>query len=575
MNRLISTILGLFIAVPSLLASEYRVVVIPVEFSDVAFRDRQSNVNDKISKAKRYFDDQFTGYRVFSFDVLPVVKLQKTMSWYGANSTARKDERIDQLVRDACALVNRDLSVYDNDGDGIIDNICIISAGESESDGGGVSCIWPQQGFLSERGGTISVSGKTVDSFTVCAEESGFGTFCHEYAHSFGLQDLYDTDGNGSGGTSAGVWGSLSLMDEGSKNDGGNTPPNFCAVELEQLGIGKPVELRQGYHTLRPVSSSKEYLRIESDSDGEYFLLECRDKSGWDAYAGGGGLLVYHIDRSANNSWYSDYYKHNLSAAERWSYNQVNCRPDRQCARIIPAVPNAREVKNVFFPQPGHSALGAETDPPFKYWSGATSELLIHKISVLDDGSVSFSVIIPITMREISAFQDAAILNWSADNSLDVKECQVSWHKEGNSTVSGTSTMTIPKQEDGFYYAILEKLSPATEYSATIKLICEDGSVHSKSGKFTTKSMQKNVRPFIYLRFTRRSEDGRFYAGESIPLRVYNAQDVQNVTWYFNDRPIFPDNGGFWLITGSGTLKAKVWYKDGSADVIIKEIEVL
>ena len=563
MKSLISTALCIFALSWTLNATGYRVAVVPVEFSDVTFEDKAANLDNKINRAQIYFNDQFYPHRNFSFELLPVVRLPKNQAWYGANSTTRKDEHIDQAVREACSILDRNLSVYDNDGDGTIDNLCIITAGGSEAGGDGVNCIWPQQGFLHDRGGTITVSGKTVDGFTVCPERSGLGIFCHEFAHSLGLQDLYDTDGNGSGGTSKGVWGSLSLMDGGANNNGGSTPPNFCAIELEQLGLGTAVAAGEdGSVVLHPVGSSKEYLRLESDVAGEYFLLECRDRSGWDEYAGGEGLLIYHVDRSANNSWYSDFYKCNLSAAERWEHNQVNCRPDHQCARVVEAVPNASELSSVFFPQPGRQSFGSDTDPAFKFWSGATSGLAVTDIEKGSGGSISFRIITPLIINDVSVFQDAAIISWNVDGRLKVKDCSATL----NGNVSAASGIGL------VYSATLEGLSPATDYRAVIRVNCEDGAVYSETVSFTTKSARKGVRPFIYLNVPGRLADGSFLADTGLPLRVYNAYEAQKVEWFFNDESI--SAAGFWYLRTNGTLKAKVWYQDGSYDVIVKQLKV-
>lgn len=572
-KRLISTMIAF--TLPLLAAAQgFRAVVIPVEFSDETFKDKNKNVVEKISRARTYFNDQFSPVKSFSFDILPTVRLQKELSWYGANSSSAKDSRIDELVRDAVAALRNDFSVYDNDGDGTIDNICIIAAGGSEADGDGADCIWPQQLYLKERGGSFARDGKTVDSFCICVEKSGLGTFCHEFAHSFGLQDLYDTDGNGSGGTAPGLWGSLSLMDKGGDNDGGNTPPNFCAIELEQLGLGKQIELKRGYHRLHPISESKEYLRIDTDTKDEYFLLECRDNAGWDAFTGGRGLLVYHIDKSANNSWYSDYYRRNLTARERWDDNQVNCRPDHQCARLLAATPGTSDVSKMFFPLEGRTALGAETDPSLKYWSGTTSSLAIDHITLELDGSVSFNVITPVVMRESMVFQDAAIFSWSVDNTLSVESCTVSWHSSGNKSYGNIGTDTANRLTDGTFTVTVEGLSPSTGYVLQIKLMCSDGSVHAYSMDFTTKSRPNGARPFIYLKNISRRDDGSFPTGERIPLRIFNGQGVKQVQWFFDDMRIAPGLDGFWYLRTSGTLKAHVWYQDGSKDVIIRKMEV-
>lgn len=575
MKRLISTALAILALSLAGYATGYRVAVIPVEFQDIKFNNRLSETAATLLQAQKYFNDQFTPYRSYSFELLPVVTLPKNLYWYGANSTVRSDERIDQLARDAISLLqDRDFSVYDNDGDGKIENICFIAAGGSESDGAGAEYIWPQHLTLRERGGVISVNGKTADSITVCTETSPLGTFCHEFCHSLGLQDLYDTDGSGSGGTSKGLWGSLSIMDGGLKNNGGTTPPNFCAIELEQLGIGSPVPTSYGFHSLRPVNSSREYLKLNSDVENEYFLLECRNEAGWDAFIGGKGLFIYHVDRSTNNSWYSDYYRRNLSASERWSSNQVNCRPDHQCAMVITAIPGTGDLRKVSFPQEGRNSFGSETDPSFRYWSGSTSNLVIKDIAYLSDGSMGFNIITPIAVREISVFQDAAILSWSIDNTLEVQKCEAACHPEGDHSAAKTLSVDAKSNGIGLFSATLEKLSPSTKYVAVIKLLCKDGTSYSVSNTFTTKSYQKESRPFIYLNFTNRNDDGSFPAGARLSLRVYNASNVEKLEWTFNNRYISTGTSGYWEVSGSGILEARLWYSDGSIEVIQKKIVV-
>ena len=68
---------------------------------------------------------------------------------------------------------------------------------------------------------------------------ASIGTFCHEYAHTLGLPDLYDTDYQ-VGGLGAGTWRRVSLMDGGNYNNDGNTPPNFTAVDRDVLGLNAP-----------------------------------------------------------------------------------------------------------------------------------------------------------------------------------------------------------------------------------------------------------------------------------------------------------------------------------------------
>ena len=565
MKRLVSTLSALLLAASVSSAAGDRFAVIPVEFSDVTFTDRDKGVTAKVLKAQEYFNSQFSPSRSFTFDILPVVKLPYPVYRYGNNSSTLYDAGLDEALRVACIQTRTDFSAYDNDGDGFIDNICIITAGSSEADGAGASCIWPQHIFLHDRGGTLTIGSKTADSFSVCTEFSPDGTFCHEFAHSFGLQDMYDTDGKLSGGASKGLWGKLSLMDDG------HGTPNFCAIELEQLGLGSRLQLSEGRFRLRPLSKAKEYLRIDTDNQDEYFLLECRDQSGWDADLGGAGLVVYHIDRSLADSWYSDMYRRNLTAGERWSLNQVNCRPEHQCARVVEAVPGAESIAQVFFPQPGHTSFGSETDPPFRYWSGTTSSLALSNIALEADGSVSFEVITPLGINACDVFQDAAIVSWNVPASLSVRECWISWHATDDPSLKGSQSLT--PDASGFCAATITDLLPQTSYLATVRVVCTDGAIYSKSLEFKTKLQMQGARPYIWLGSLERNGDGSFKPGK-LPLRIYNPGDATAVHWYFSGLRVYPGADGWWAFDSSGILKAEIWRPDGSKDVIVKRLTV-
>ena len=566
MKRLISL---LFLLLPAVLlsAETLRYAVIPVEFSDVSFTNTKEYVDNKVASARAYLDGQFAPGRTFVFDILPVIRLPYPMSRYGANSSSMKDVGIDEAIRAACTQSSADFSRYDNNSDGRIDNICIVFAGQSESAGYGSQYIWPQHIFLHDRGGALSIGSKTADSFSVCAEFSSPGVFAHEFCHSLGLMDLYDTDGKLSGGTSKGLWGGLSLMD--------NPEPmtNLCSIDLEQLGMGTCLDVVEGSYRLRPLSRYKEYLKIPTDNQNEYYLLECRDNRDSDAHLGGRGLVIYHIDRSLSDSWYSDMYRRNLTAMERWSLNEVNCRPEHECARVVEAVPGTDNIQNIFFPQEGHTSFGSETNPPFRFWSGGTSSIALTDITLQDDGSVTFNLITPLVITSTDVFQDAAIITWSIGGGLAVRECIVSWYASEGKTPSRQNSMTVIPGSSGICSATIEGLAPQTDYQAAVRLVCFDGAIYSTTLEFRTKMKVAGARPFIWLNSLQRADDGTFVTGGSLPLRIFNGEGIQEVRWYFNGFRIFPDEDGHWILPGSGTLKAEAWLADGSKEIIIKEIK--
>ena len=160
--------------------------------------------------------------------------LPKDLSYYGANYSDRKDALLYEAVRDACLQSSEDIdfSAYDNDSDGEVDNVFILVAGMSEADGASSDCIWPQHGLLKDSGpnSTSTARPSTASPYLASSPLTkarppprGIGIFCHELAHSFGLKDLYDTDGTGSGGNAPGLW-NTSLMDTGCKNADGMCP---------------------------------------------------------------------------------------------------------------------------------------------------------------------------------------------------------------------------------------------------------------------------------------------------------------------------------------------------------------
>lgn len=413
-------------------------IVILAQFKDVPFTYTRQNFVDMLTlegysfngadgSAKDYFNLQFDGLIDFSFDVSEIVTLPKDRKYYGGNNDDGNDKNPEQMVIDACRLAadcGTDFSEYDDDNDGYVDNVFIFFSGEDEADTENEDCIWSHAYYIeSGSGKTLTLNGKKIDRYACTAELSpeitedgylgdgfvlaGIGTFCHEYSHTFGLPDLYDTDYAGSGGQAEALWYVTGLMDGGNSNNGGNTPPNYNAIDMECLGLGEALPLTDGEHTLKPIHEGRTYYRMETDRKGEYYLFECRDNSSlWDRYIFGAGLLVYHIDKSKNAAGKSDNYGETLTAADRWDiYNEVNCRPDRQCANLVEADPSVvkkayhrysqfnptgTQIKSIFFPSGKHDMLDASNG--LKYWSGGECPVTISGIVRNADGSVTFTV---------------------------------------------------------------------------------------------------------------------------------------------------------------------------------------
>lgn len=571
-------------------STEIRVLVILAQTPDLKFSVGRQQFIDLASKKgydfngatgciEEYFEDQLDGKYHISIDVSDIVTLRNNMAYYGANNSDDEDSRPAELVAEACRLAHDSSSnpvnfaEYDSDSDGYVDNVFVMVAGGDEADGAGDDHIWSHSWALSAARINLKLDGKTIDSYAISTELAdlsgslsyhgtftGIGTFCHEFSHLLGLSDLYDTDYEKSGGTSNGMFLYTALMDNGNINNGSNTPPNYNAVDLDQLGLGVCEQASGGLWTLHPISKEKRYLRINTDNDDEYFLVECRDNSGWDAYIKGNGLAIYHIDKSTRSAGYSDSYRKTLTAHDRWYfYNEVNCRPDHQCAEFVPANTKATTPSQAFFPYSSKDSFGPTSNPAMKWWSGAAPDVAISDITRNSDGSVSFVISKSQSGLEATVFQDAAILHWEGPAS------SYTVRLNGETVVEGLK----PYSAEAFA-CVLGGLSPNTEYVANIESGDEKGSI-----SFKTKAHYSSGHPFIYLIGADRDSDGRFRSGAAIALRVYNAPYALSVRWSLNGKPISVSSDGYYYIKEEGTLKAEVSYEDGSKDIIVKEIKLL
>ena len=87
-----------------------------------------------------------------------------------------------------------------------------------------------------------------------------------------------------------------------------------------------------------------------------------------------------------------------------------------------------------------------------------------------------------------------------------------------------------------------------------------------------TKKAPAVTWPFIYMNGIRRNNDGSIPSGTMLPLRTYNTSDAAEISWTFDGKPVSADNTGYYEVTLSGILRAHIIWKDGSEEIIQKEI---
>ena len=407
-------------------------LVILVEFSDLSFTQESpqqtfSRILDEqgysegraVGSARDYYFENSHGLFEPVFDIFGPVALDKEKAYYGENDKQGYDKRPEQAVRDALRKLDAqiDFTRYDSDSDGEVDLVYMVYAGHGEADSTDEDAIWPHQWYLSEAGISLILDGKKIDRYA-CGPEldgagnlQGIGTICHEFGHAIGLPDFYDTDYE-TNGQAAGLF-SYSLMDTGSYNDDGWTPPflNFEErILLGWIGPGALQEvIRNGEFTLGSVDENLAY-RISTETEGEYFVLECRGEGKWDSAIPAPGLIVYHVDKSSNLvriKGSEGSYK-SVTARYLWEEwevdNAINESGSHPCFYIVPAP----DQQNLMFGFREYSGYGYYFDPsygpriPFPgsrnirnysplSWAGSTTEAYLSQISY-SSGQVRFQV---------------------------------------------------------------------------------------------------------------------------------------------------------------------------------------
>ncbi len=566
--------------------------------------------NGATGSAKEYFDDQFNGMFNFDFYVTQVVTLPSNMAYYGRNDENGDDQHPEKMIMDACEAVDGEINFadYDDDKDGFVDNVFVFFAGNDEAEvyDENTDCIWSHAWYIYSgadenlvldgvrigRYACTSELTRTYSGSTIKDVLAGIGTFCHEYFHTFGIPDMYDSDYDESGGQAAGLWAWTSLMDAGNQNNGGNTPPYLNAVEREYLGISEPETIHSnGNYSLEPINLNGKYYRIDTDHKDEYYLLEYRGTAGWDAHVGGSGMLVYHVDKSNRKAGHSSGYERELTAAERWGdANEVNARPDHQCADIIEG--DSRQdsftafetesyysalnnIQGIFLPGPSVTSLLPDSRPGLTYWSGNTGEISITNIKRNGNG-VTFNVLgfseseTPPAVETImiEAFTDAAIISFESDRHYD-GEATVTWGKSG----APSETIKVKPYESGKYAFTLEKLQ-AGNRTYIVKIRFDIGGLNGEEEQFSfmTKKAPTVKWPYIYMGGVHTNSDGSLPAGSRLPLRVYNASDAAEITWTFDGKPVTAGGDGYFTVTKSGTLKVHIIREDGTEESVVKEI---
>ena len=295
-----------------------------VDFSDKAMSETLQHFEELFfstgvlphGSVKEYFDEVTNGLVTITGQVVGPYRMPRTMAAYahGESGTGSAAPNARTMARDAAAAADPHVNFapYDNDGNGFVDAFIVVHAGSGAEQTGAPGQIWSHKWVLS--GGEYLADTTKIYAYLTVPEDARIGVCAHELGHLlFGFPDLYDTDN-----TSEGI-GNWCLMAGGSWNGGGDIPAHasaWCKAQQEWVTVQNVTT--NGLLTIADVKDSHTVYRLWKDGAAgqEYFLVENRQKSRYDAQLRGEGLLIWHIDDAIANNTDEAHYRVALAQAD-------------------------------------------------------------------------------------------------------------------------------------------------------------------------------------------------------------------------------------------------------------------
>ncbi len=449
MNKIASLLFTIVLAVSCFATTVFptKVPVILVQYNDVKFASSNDkaaynnffnsdnyNFNGATGSVKKYFSDQSYGKFVPQFDIIGPVTLTNSRSFYGANDEYGDDVRAEGMVTEACELANEttNFAQYDLNGDGYVDAVILVYAGEGESSVR-PEYVYPMAGLLED---AILLDNKYIETYAFVPElrdmtnRAGIGEMVYQFSHILGLPTLSDTDGG-----EEKTLGNWDVMDNGCYNNNGNTPAAYSAYERFYLGWAEPILLNEPMNVqLRDLNTSGDCAIItksgqtnmlgDNPDPRKFYILENRQQSGWDQYLPGHGMLLTEIN----------------FVKSRWDGDEVNVQIKGKASHLVDLIEADGNAPKYKADAPNNGYLGKQGDA---FPAGATSKTLFSNSWHFDDvkevnGTIQFT------------FQGGV-----------TSGCTVSFYAGSN----GTTAKTTETESKPFAGVTLPSVTPKTGYT--------------------------------------------------------------------------------------------------------------
>ena len=294
---------------PSPVLGQITVLVIAVDFSDYNHTLSIDQVtNHTITQLDAYYGRMSYGAASVVGKVVGWVRLPHRMADYGGdNGPFIDDQNGDgypdtwRLLRDAVPLIANEVDVT------AYQQVMVLHAGNGQESSKTPSDIWSVTYF----GLAVDTPERTFSDFAIVPESEArgletVGVYGHEFGHLLGLPDLYST-----GIEQVGPW---DLMARGAWNGKppGSSPSEMTAwsriflgwmMMSRMLNMTTPSKVNATVDPLELASSGIQAIAVQTKSHDSkhYYLVEVRQKIGYDVGLPSSGVLITYIDETKTN----------------------------------------------------------------------------------------------------------------------------------------------------------------------------------------------------------------------------------------------------------------------------------
>jgi M6 family metalloprotease-like protein len=294
---------------PSSVVGSISVLVIAVEFPDY---NHTLSIEQVASQTIDQLDDYYNHVSYGSLSILGNVvgwvRMPYKLSSYGFDNGPFVDDQDGdgypdtwRLLRDAIPLIKGQVDVTQ------YQEVLVLHAGYGQESSRDPNDIW-SVAFMRW---TVETAQRVFESFAIIPEYEarGLGTVgvtTHEFGHLLGLPDLYSQTSE-----QVGLW---DLMARGvwNGNPPGSTPSELIAWDRIFLGwltadhILNVTGQRRANATVDPIEDSSSRIRAirvqpSSIDPKRYYLVEVRQKIGYDIALPSTGVLITYIDETSSN----------------------------------------------------------------------------------------------------------------------------------------------------------------------------------------------------------------------------------------------------------------------------------